>query len=452
MSRPSNQLTRFAPGSIREVATISWPVMLTFMSSNIMFVVDRIVLSWYSLEAMNSISLVSTIVSVFQFAPLSLTGISEVFVGQYNGAKRFHDIAQPVWQMIWLSLGLAPIYIPIGLWGASFFVQDAYATYGDPFFRITMSGAFIMPAIMAVSGFYSGLGRVKILTVTSLVSNIINGFLGYALIFGWGPFPTLGPKGAAYATVFAQFLSLLCLLGIFLKKKNREDYHSHDYRFRWPLFKDCFRIGFPASLSHFIEFTGWSLITNQVAKVNVDYLTVSSISTNLFVMFNFLVEGLKTAVISIASNMIGGRQLKLIKKLIKSAIRFHTVLALVVALPLIIFADPFINLFIHDPAVFHQLSTTIHLSIICVWMYLLLEGISWAIAGILLAAGDTKFILKINALSIWLMACLPIYIFVLRLNGPAWLVWGLAIPYSLFNLGFFFYRYRGGLWKKMKIA
>lgn len=451
MSRPSNQLTHFAPGSVREVMTISWPIMLTIMSGNIMHVVDRIMLSWYSLEAMNSVSLVSSIVAIFQFAPIALTGISEVFVGQYNGAKRFHDIGQPVWQMIWLSLGLAPIYIPIGLWGHSLFVQDAYATYGRPFFQITMAGAFIMPMIMAVCGFYSGLGKVKILTITSLIANLINGFLGYALIFGWGPFPLMGPKGAAYATVVAQSLNLVCLLSIFLQKKNRRDYHSHDYRFRFSLFKECLRIGSPASLSHFIEFSGWSLMINQVAKVNVDYLTVSTVSTSLFVMFNFLVEGLKTAVVSIASNMIGSRQIKLIQKLLKSAVKFHMGVSLGVAALLILLADPLIGLFVHDSVTFVHLGTQIRWSLFFVWMYLAVDGLSWVMASILLAAGDTKFILKINAISIWLMACLPTYIFVLVLGGPPCLLWGVAVPYALFNLGFFITRYRGGIWKTLKI-
>ena len=74
-----------------------------------MFFTDRWILSMYSLHSMNAAIVVTSIVSIFQFAPLAVTSISEVFVGQYNGAGRYKEIGRPVWQMLWLCFFWDPL-------------------------------------------------------------------------------------------------------------------------------------------------------------------------------------------------------------------------------------------------------------------------------------------------------------------------------------------------------
>ncbi len=450
---PTRSLTRFQPGSVGEIFSVTWPLVLTMMSNHVMLFVDRLFLAWHSLEAMNSASLVLSLVVIFQFGPVALTGISEVFVGQYNGAGKYSRIGAPVWQMIWLSLALALLYVPLGIWGHSLMLAEEHYFHGKKFFQVLMAGSFIIPLNVAISGFYSGLGRVKIVTVTTIASNIFNAALCYVFLFGFEPFfPALGPAGVAWATVIAEGTNALVLLAIFLGKDNRKTYKTSDWKLKPQLFKECVRVGLPASLSHFIEFTGWSVLFTQVAKIDISYLTVHAVSMNLFIITNFLVEGLKAGVVAVASNMIGGGHLKFIKKLLRSAFKLHLVICALAAVPLIIFSMDIIKMFVTDPRILASLAEQLHWAVIFVWLYLVTDGFSWVISGILTAGGDTRFILKVNVFSLWVGAIAPVFYFIVLKKGPPCLIWALCCPYALLNLFFFSWRYTQGKWRKLVLG
>ena len=81
---------------------------------------------------------------------------------------------------------------------------------------------FINPVL---SGAYNSLGNSRTpfrINAIGLVTNIIGDPL---LIFGLGPFPELGIKGAALATVTAQVIILICFIFVIVKSQDLV-YHS----------------------------------------------------------------------------------------------------------------------------------------------------------------------------------------------------------------------------------
>lgn len=443
-------LTKYRSGSVREVFSIAWPLMISLMSGNIMFFTDRWLLSRYSLDSMNAVSVVNSIVAVFQFAPLSITSISEVFVGQFNGAERYKEIGKPVWQMLWLSLALALLYIPIAYF-ASDYLSPHYKEEGAPYFQWMMGTAYLMPIIGALSGFYAGRGQVKILTVAAVVSNIVNGGLATLFIFGGGFVPSMGVKGAAFATICAQCLNAGILFFVFLKPSFRKRYNTHHFKFDKRLFVDCVKVGLPNGASHTVEFASWSILINCAAALGSSYITISAISSSFFVLFLFLVEGVQKSVMAISSNLIGAQQIGKISKVLRSGLKMHLITSSLVFIPLVLFSDKLVHFFVHDPAVLKDLMVPIRWSLFFVWAYLVLDGMNWVFCGILTAAGDTKFILSANSFNIVFFSVLPTYYFVIFQKGSPVLLWGLGLPYALAGLSIFTWRYRSGIWKKKTI-
>jgi MATE family multidrug resistance protein len=441
-------LTKYPAGSTREIASLAWPLMITIMSGNLMIFVDRWLLSWYSLEAMNAIAVIAQVLCVFQFAPIALTSISEVFVGRYNGAQDYKKIGKPVWQMMWLALSLAVIYIPIGIFAWPLIPQE-FQKEGIPYFQWMMSFSFLMPMIGALAGFYAGRGQVKILSVVALISNIMNGVLSAVLLFGIKGFiPSFGTRGAAFGTILAQLFYFGVLFCIFLKGENRTMYQTHKWGFQKKLFRECVDIGLPNSISHSIEFGGWALVTLLVASLGMEYATVNNIAVSIFVLFNFLVEALQKSVIAIASNLIGAERDGKINRAIKSAAKFQGVLVLITSLPLVFFSSYLIRLFIHDEATLDLLLRPTQIAVIFVWLYFSIDGMSWIFAAVLTAAGDTKFIMKTNMVTIFLFCLFPVYLFVYLQKGPYYLPWAISAFYSSVNFSLFCWRYKSNIWRE----
>jgi len=107
------QLTRYSEGSVQELWAISYPLILSILSVNMMLFFDRLILARYNTGAMNAAVLAWLIFSIFQLGTIGIASIAEVFVGQYNGAKKLNKMGEPVWQMIWFSLMTGFIFIPI---------------------------------------------------------------------------------------------------------------------------------------------------------------------------------------------------------------------------------------------------------------------------------------------------------------------------------------------------
>jgi len=230
--------------NLSSLCRVSFPLMLTALSGNLMFVLDRIILARYSLEAMNGASTAGMSAAIFQFSGVAIASIAEVFVGHYNGAGQYNKMAQPVWQMIWFSLGTLLICLPIAMWGGPVLLPVSLHTEGMPYFQLIMFFSPLLSVIAAVSSFFIGRGQVKLVTLSALLANLANFGFDIILVFGIdGYLPAMGTKGAAIATVISQFFQLGLLIAVFLNRTHRERFQTHYARFNSSSFWMCLRLG-----------------------------------------------------------------------------------------------------------------------------------------------------------------------------------------------------------------
>ena len=89
-------------------------------------------------------------------------------------------------------------------------------------------------------------GRSLYSTIGQVVGAVVNIILDPIMIYGIGPCPEMGVKGAAYATVIGQVASAVLLL-IFHMKLNREFGHGPKYmKPNAGVIKEIYAIGLPA--------------------------------------------------------------------------------------------------------------------------------------------------------------------------------------------------------------
>ena len=92
-------------------------------------------------------------------------------------------------------------------------------------------------------------GRSLYSTIGQVVGAVVNIILDPIMIYGIGPVPEMGVKGAAYATVIGQIASAVLLL-VFQIKLNKE--FEHDVKYMKPdvgIIKEIYAIGLPAIIA-----------------------------------------------------------------------------------------------------------------------------------------------------------------------------------------------------------
>ena len=446
MSYKNNRLTKYPEGSVKELITIALPLGLASMSFHLMLFFDRILLSKFSIEAMNAAGSASIIMFAFSFFAISVASIAEVFAGQYYGAKNYKDLARPIWQMIWFSLFLIIPFYLVGQLFDDLIIHENLGLEAKKYFRFSITVSFASALNAALISFYVARGKTKFITINTVLGNVLNIILAYCFIFGvknW--FKPMGLMGAAYATFIAIMVQCVVLLANFLSKANRDQFNTGDYRLDIKLFMNCIKIGLPNGLGHFVEISGWALINYYLCGLGSHFITVYTVTQNFFISCAFYADALQKAVVAITSNAIGANKNSNIKKTLNSAIKLQLVMALILLLPFLVFSDSTISVFINEDL--NYLIPMISLALIGCWLYFLIDGAAYIFASIMFAGGDTKFLMVMNSLFSWMFAVLPTFIFIDQNSHPA-TIWIVIMPiYAAALLIAYYYRYKAGKWK-----
>lgn len=415
MSQPlPYQLTRHPVGSKSEIWAISWPLMLGFCSTSFMLFADRLFLAHYSVQAMNAMAYAMVFCYLFLIFPFALCEITEVFVGRFHGEGRLSDVASPTWQIVWFILALWPLFGLISQLASGFLFAERplEATYFRTFLWF---GPCILIAI-ALTGFFVGIGKTRIITYSIVLANLVNLALAPLLIFS----ADLGIMGAALATGLAQGFQTLLLLGLFLQKKMRQSYCTHNLSFSWHLFKEMLRIGYPAGASRALEVLAHSAFFAIMATAGPIELTVATFVQSFFMFATFSNDGLSKGVTSIISNLVGAKAFTEVSQVLRSSYKVQSIIFCIVTAFVFLSAH---TIFYHvlkpeEKILFKNASFvfSLNLSLLMMCLFFFFDGLWWIHVGHLTAIGDTKFIMYVNCLMQWGVYILPTYLLVTYAN------------------------------------
>ncbi len=450
-------------GSLKELWSLSYPLMISFLSLFTMVFVDRIFLSFYSTDALNAATSAGTLSWSIILGFSTLAGLSEVFVAQYNGAKQYHRLGEPIWQMIWFSLMTYLFFIPMGILGPKLLYGPLSPTnYEHQFFRYTMFVSPFPVLLSALTAFFVGQGKTSVIKWLGLLGNIINILFDWLLIFGVKGFlPAMGVKGASLATLIGIGVQIIVLLILFLKKDNRLHFGALNWKFNIELFLGCIKIGLPPAIFAFIELFGWSLFYTMMTMVSHTHILVSSICQSILLLFVFFGLGLEKGSAVVAGNLLGANKAENISKLFQSGLKLLSVFSVFIFLFFCIFPDFLVNLFLNNSGLESSISLThfskeyldslrIHIKqgLWFIAIYMILEDARWFINGILTAAGDTLFLMIAGACCVWLFLLLPTYLFVVKAKGSIQLAFFIWVVYSFISMVVFYLRFKLGKWKE----
>lgn len=446
-------LTKYPPGSMAELLSISIPLIITAFSGNFLVVMDRLMLSYYSVDAMNAVSGVGIVFAALYFPGIAITGMTEVFVGQYNGAGQCYKMASPVWQMVWFSIASIIIYVPLALMGESFFLADAFVEEGLLYYQVLVYGCPLFLIQSAISGFFIGVGRTRLVTMIVLAGNGLNVILNYFFIFGTEYVPAMGPFGAALASVISAIVQVLILLYVFLNRDNNQSYQTRAPTFNPTLLLEELKVGVPNAVGHTFEIAGWAFLTNFRASFGMDYIVVMTITSTSYIFFTFFTDGIHKGVTAIVSNFIGAEKYHYINKLKYSAYKIQITLAILLFFPMVLFNDLIIQSLI-DVSTFS--AATIYgmkLGMFGNFLFMMIDGFFWIYAGMLTAGGDTKSLMIINSTAVWLVCVIPAVVWLTYFPSASYTV--SLYPYPLYAAvvtTLLYFRVRSGKWIKLNLA
>lgn len=449
-------LTKYPGGSLRELMTIAFPLMLSALSVLTMVFSDRWLLAHYSVDAHNAAVTATTTGWAFIFGWIVLANISEVFVAQYNGAGLGSRLGEPIWQMIWLSLGSVLFFWPLSYWGPEIFFGNSYnALMEREYFRtMTFFGPFY-PLYATLCGYFIGQVKTRMVTILVVVANIVNIICDFILIFGVeGWIEPMGVNGAAIATSIATLFQAVVLGCVFLNKKNREEHGTNRWQLQISKLKECLKIGLPSAVFSVLQVLAFAVYYTLMREMGPEYITVAGICQAIFLLFFFFAEGLNKATATIVGNMIGAGQTHLVHKVIRSGLKLNVIFLGVLLTTIYTMRSVIIREFLPhaDPAFIETIRGTLEVCLLLVAIEIFFEGIRYQFAAVLTASGDTFFMLMMGFSLVWVSMVLPVYYFITIMEGSMELSLTILVIYNAIGAVVYYWRISTGRWSNIVIS
>lgn len=451
------QLTTYPVGSLREIWTMSWPLMLSLLSNSCMLFVDRLLLSWHSPLSLAAGANASMAYYLFLVVPMAICAISEVFVGRLHGEGKLSEAGKPVWQLVWFACLLAiPLWLVAAYLPELVFYRTGNEEHETAYFQMLIGFSPVLCASIALSGFFIGIGKVRMVTGCTIFANLVNVAAGYLLIFGWKDIPPMGVTGAGLATGIAQGVQMILLLCCFLSGKYRKIYGTACFKFDRSYFSEAVRIGAPAGTAHMVEIFAHYVFFRIVMMAGTQQMAVAALVQSFYLLFGFVVDAQSKGVGAIVANLLGAREFNMVSKVFKSAVTQHTLFSLAFFALIATQLDTLLGLFfsgegaawLEDPVLYGMASHAM------LWMclFFLFDGYCWILIGHLTASCDTKFIFYVSTLVNWIAYVIPVF-FLVGLGGRgADAAWMIIAFYSIINFGIYLWRYKSGRWLKYVAA
>ena len=466
----------FRPGSVGEVLKIALPLVVATSCHAVNNMVDRIMLSHYSQNAMAAALPAGSTSFSFSCLFFGLVAYTGSFVAQYIGAGMKHRVGPAVWQGLWIALAggillamccfLSPRLFK--LFGHSPEIRALEIVY----FNILSAGAAVMLGSVPLSTFWSGRGLTGMVMANGIVSTFCNIPFNYLLIFGADldlgfcriAIPELGVAGAAYGTVAATLVSfLIYATGFLLPFKTRRTYHTLSFRPEADLLKRIFRYGTPNGVQLLLDIVAFNIFVVVLGKINDNVLAASGIALSMHFLVFQPTNGFGQAASILVGQSIGASDIPRARRTVRSAaIIIFTYLALM-ALCFIFWPDPALKSFKLDSA---EVDTLTRVMLRFCAAYIFFDGMNILFGYTIKGAGDTKAAMWIGIICAWAVYALPIvWVFnyfnddstVAGLGAAAaqerclWALW-LVNDFYIFCCGaLMLWRYLTYKWTKMRV-
>ena len=321
------------------------------------------------------------------------------YAARMFGAGENRKARQTAGQVFFLSAVLGALFIGLVLAEPDpilrfFGAKTEILPLSRQYLLTLLPGVPFLFLIMMTSNLLRAEGRPHLVMYSALLFSAVSCILDPFLIFGWGPFPRFGIKGAAVAAVVAQMAGAL-LSFYYLQQK------SSKYKLKWHYLRPDYRIilsiyqtGFPSIIINLVVSLGM-LLQNHIlgGYSNLAVATLGIVSRmNGLVMITLY--GIGHGLMPMVAYSEGANLHSRVMETVKTAVKISFGIALVSLFIVEAFAPAVASLFSDDPEL--QTLTATALRINSLLLITAAPSLMWINMFIGLGRGKTAMVLLVG--------------------------------------------------------
>lgn len=436
---------------IPRLLKLAGPMILSTSAITFMQIIDAIVLSRHSSEAVAAIGPSGLAVILFQGFLFGTAGYAGTFVAHSHGRGDTHGVRASTWLGIYASLASGVTALVVAWPIAQLFFlaghEPQVAKDESVYFWICMAGSFFPVLGGVLAGWLSGIGRPVIVTAVTFVSLVVNAVLAWGLVLGeWG-LPRMGITGAAMATVAAQTVAAILYSLLFAKSGGFSDTIAS--RFKRVEFRRFLILAVPMGLRISVELAAWTFFLVVVGRLGTVELAASSIAFRINGIAFFPALGLGQAAGILVGHARGAGDDDDIPAIAWQSLAVCEIWMLAMAVLFITASGPLMSIFAGNGPESVRIVETGSLLMKFVAFYCIFDAANIMIGCVLASAGDTHWIARA------FFICSGVFLVLLWLVDrfiPGLIVeWSLATLFVFATAVIWSVRFRFGAWRKVQV-
>lgn len=453
-----------AAGSMKELLEVALPLIISAGSLSLMSAMDRIILTGYSADALAAVTPASMAHWTVACVPMGTILYANTFISQFDGAGLRDRMMASLWHAVWLAIACGLLLLAVIP-----FSRTVFSLVGQPaavieqeaqYFNTLCGGSVSLLVSVALSCYFSGRRQTAVVMYVNVLGVLVNFLLDYLLVFGVGPFPEMGIRGAAVATVLARCGEIA--LYVFLILRAERSATESLFRYCRPgrvMTLQYLRYGVPSGLHYFVDNSGFTSFLLIVGSLGRDALAATNLAFSVNGLIFVPLLGFGTAIQTVVGHHMGAGLVTAASRTTWNAIRLGIFWTGTAGILLVLCPDialmPF-TLFTgartEAAQSLDELTPTIVMLLKFVAVYSVFDALAVVFSSALRGAGDTVFPMLLTMFSSWIVMVLPAFVIARSSEASLSKLWLTCSAHITLTGGFMLFRFLSGRWKGIHLV
>ena len=443
----------FTSGSIRKaIFMLSIPMILEMLMESIFAIVDIFYVSQVSVNAVATIGLTESVVTLIYAVAIGLSMAATAVVARRIGEKDIKGASEATVQVIILGVVVAALISVVGIlypkeilgiMGAEpDLIEEGYG-----YTQVLLGGNVTIMLLFLINAVFRGAGNASVAMWTLILSNGLNIILDPMFIFGFGPIPAYGVQGAAIATTIGRGTAVVFQLVILFYGWSKIKIGFKDLVLRMKVMLNLIRISLGGIGQFLIGTSSWVFLMRMMSEFGSEVLAGYTIAIRVM-MFTLMPSwGMSNAAATLVGQNLGAGKPDRAEQSVWKTGKYNAYFMALVSIVYLVFAKQIIMLFNQEPEV-------VKFGALC--LQVIAAGYVFYAYGMVIiqafnGAGDTKTPTYINFVCFWLFQLPLAYAAAIYFEGgPKGVFWAITIAEVLIAvLGILWFK--KGKWKLVKV-
>jgi putative MATE family efflux protein len=284
-------------------------------------------------------------------------------------------------------------------------LHDATNRYlNQAFFKIRIWGLPFLMLTHLFNTFFISINNTTSLIWGSLLSTLTNILFDYLLIFGHAGMPALGIEGAAYASVFAELVYVIIMVGQYVFSSATRSYElKNTGPVRLATMLQSLKVAAPLIVQFLFSIGGWQIFFIFVEHLGKLELASSQILRSIFGVVGVATWAFASTTNTLVSKAIGADESHLVLQIIKRIAIISLGFTLLICSMLLLFANSFLTLYTQDLAIIKMALPSLQVIVLAMGIMSLATVVFNGVVG----TGNTiiNLVMEISCVGVYLIYC-----------------------------------------------